>query len=628
MREYNRLSIQGRIFLHRCPAFQVSANCDHNCTTATITVPQTAAVNVSVSGANGSDSVRVFVFTGNYTSPTYTGINGATDSTGHVTLNLPAGTYWFSSLMDKIYLMEPSGTSCTVGGGNPPTPCSSVSLQRANDDVTITNNITFGYDGLNRLTTANYSNPGTSLQYTYDAVGNRKQLVSSVSGTTTYNYDVANRLSSITKGSQTSNYNWDNNGNLQNIKNPDGTTAQTFTFDNANHLTAQSFTGGSTYSFAYNGDGDRISQKVGSTTTLYSLDLNSDLPQVLTDGSNLYLPGIGQSNTYGYNPQFYLTDVIGSTRLITDATGAIIGSPQNYDPFGNTTDAPSSFIGYTGQWKDASGLEYLRARYYDPSIGRFISKDPESGDINNPATMNGYNYANDNPINNMDPSGKDPCPPKGCGNNPVVTWNNMSENVLITYFQTQYTDGDGGDGCGPYSLAMAANLIQNNGHHWTGHFILSMLEAQGVKPPKLGIPASWFQNGVRYFIPNAQVEYHTDLTTTDLTDRLKGGTLSIVTISNEKDETILDDIVFSTGEWCYDVNNYLHPNSDSHMRWPTVGHYMVLVGYDFTNNKLLFLNPGDYSESKLSSSTIQEFESSWIHQPNFAIPSRSVTTIN
>jgi RHS repeat-associated protein len=134
--------------------------------------------------------------------------------------------------------------------------------------------------------------------------------------------------------------------------------------------------------------------------------LNSDLPDVLSDGTNLYIPGIGQAAMDGSAPEFYLTDANGSTRLITDASGAVVGNPQNYDPFGNTGEPPSSPVGYSGEWKDASGLIYLRARYYDPSTGTFISKDPLSGNITDPATMNGYNYADDNPIMGSDPSGE------------------------------------------------------------------------------------------------------------------------------------------------------------------------------------------------------------------------------
>ncbi|MDR3573925.1 MAG: RHS repeat-associated core domain-containing protein [Anaerolineaceae bacterium] len=181
--------------------------------------------------------------------------------------------------------------------------------------------------------------------------------------------------------------------------------AKTFTFDEANRLTNLAVNGGATYSYTYNGNGDRLSQTVGSTITQYTLDLNGELTQVLSDGASLYFPDMGQSNLDGSNPEFYITDANGSNRLMTNASGAIVGAPQTYDPFGSVTSTPVSSIGYNGQWTDASGLEYLRARYYDPAMGRFISADPSSGNISNPATMNGFNYADDNPIGFDDPSG-------------------------------------------------------------------------------------------------------------------------------------------------------------------------------------------------------------------------------
>ena len=87
--------------------------------------------------------------------------------------------------------------------------------------------------------------------------------------------------------------------------------------------------------------------------------------------------------------------------MLADATANWTVLPQ-YDPFGNSAPTSLTNFGYTGEQKDASGLEFLRARYYDPNLGIFISKDPES------KNMNGYNYANNNPVMASDPSGRDP----------------------------------------------------------------------------------------------------------------------------------------------------------------------------------------------------------------------------
>ena len=58
-------------------------------------------------------------------------------------------------------------------------------------------------------------------------------------------------------------------------------------------------------------------------------------------------------------------------------------------------------------------MYFLRARYYDPTTGRFISRDPIRGTLTNPQSQNGYNYANANPVNLSDPGGKAPLPRTG-----------------------------------------------------------------------------------------------------------------------------------------------------------------------------------------------------------------------
>jgi RHS repeat-associated protein len=67
-------------------------------------------------------------------------------------------------------------------------------------------------------------------------------------------------------------------------------------------------------------------------------------------------------------------------------------------------DASTSY-GFTGEWKDVTGMVFLRARYYTPGTGRFITKDIWPGDYTRPLTLNGWNYVESNPVNFTDPSG-------------------------------------------------------------------------------------------------------------------------------------------------------------------------------------------------------------------------------
>jgi RHS repeat-associated protein len=86
------------------------------------------------------------------------------------------------------------------------------------------------------------------------------------------------------------------------------------------------------------------------------------------------------------------------------------------DPYGNLlSGVGAEDFQYKGEQFDPNtSLTYMRARYYDPGIGRFISRDPIEGDLMNPQTQNGYNFTNGDPVNFSDPSGKDAFGICGC----------------------------------------------------------------------------------------------------------------------------------------------------------------------------------------------------------------------
>ncbi|NOH10253.1 MAG: RHS repeat-associated core domain-containing protein [Chloroflexi bacterium] len=94
-----------------------------------------------------------------------------------------------------------------------------------------------------------------------------------------------------------------------------------------------------------------------------------------------------------------------------DASQEIIFS-QSYDPYGNVlntvTAGLDSNYGFTGEWTDANDLVHLRARYYAPAMGRFMSRDTWAGDHLSPLSLNRWNYVKGNPVNLLDPSGLAP----------------------------------------------------------------------------------------------------------------------------------------------------------------------------------------------------------------------------
>jgi RHS repeat-associated protein len=279
--------------------------------------------------------------------------------------------------------------------------------------------VDYTYDPLYRLTAADYST-GQYYHYAYDAVGNRLSQQTHI-GTTNYTYDSANRLMQV--GAIT--YTWDDNGNLLS----DGTN--TYAYDSANRL--KSITGASlAVSYAYSGLGDRLQETVNGGTTTFVMDLNSGLTQALSDGTNTYLYGVDRiAQAGGSGTEYFLGDALGSVRQLADISGAVVLA-QAYDPYGvtaNVSGAAQTSYGFAGEYTSAAaGLIYLRARQYDPSMGRFTSRDTWGGDYNRPLSLNRWNYVQSNPIVYRDPSGQwcvagfDWGPGRECTNDEKERW--------------------------------------------------------------------------------------------------------------------------------------------------------------------------------------------------------------
>ena len=110
-----------------------------------------------------------------------------------------------------------------------------------------------------------------------------------------------------------------------------------------------------------------------------------------------------------WTPSFYVYDGAGSVRQLTNAAGAVTDTYE-YDAFGvtlnHTGTTPNNYM-YRGEQYDPDlGLYYLRARYYNSLTGRFLSRDPEAGKPVDPKTLHKYLYADGDPVNVMDPTGR------------------------------------------------------------------------------------------------------------------------------------------------------------------------------------------------------------------------------
>ena len=165
--------------------------------------------------------------------------------------------------------------------------------------------------------------------------------------------------------------------------------------------------------FAYNGDGVRTSKNVAGDTTQYILDLAATLPVVISDTEAVYLYGLDIIAQQQSERLYYMHDGLGSVRQLLDTAGDL-ETNYAYDPFGvpmveGDLSNPYQFTGEA--WDAEVDLLYLRARYYQPEVGRFVTKDAWRGSVWKPGTLNDYLYVINNPVNLIDPSGNQGCLP-------------------------------------------------------------------------------------------------------------------------------------------------------------------------------------------------------------------------
>lgn len=189
-----------------------------------------------------------------------------------------------------------------------------------------------------------------------------------------------------------------------------------------------------------------------------------------------------------------------------------------------------------------------------------------------------------------------------------VFFRNHSQEQLLRYFQSQFPEHP--SSCGPFAIAMAANLYNGLFQYadYQGANVESVLERRWIKIPGLGMPA-WlgYARALRQFVLG-RVEHKSNACIKDLELAVSDNTLPVVAVSWQTTLEILRDIPHAT-----------------------VGHYMVVVGYDTPNERIYFLNPALLSKegaSQLFSMSYQELEEVWIGTSNIFIPPGSIWIIS
>ncbi|NHN34677.1 RHS repeat domain-containing protein [Paenibacillus agricola] len=234
----------------------------------------------------------------------------------------------------------------------------------------------FGYDVLDRITSATAYNQA----YSYNSRGNRATMQSDYAPSmesAEYAYDASDRLTQVQEEVALVNYRYNGDGQL--VERTENGVTMRYYYDNGNLVA----------------DGIVAANGAVSLNARY-IRGNGLAARAAADGSQAY----------------YLSNGHGDIVELRDATGNTRLNKYAYDLWGNLTESSEQVANpfkYSGEfWDNSTSLQYLRARWYDPSVGRFMNQDTYEGDINNPLSLNLYTYGHNNPLKYNDPSGHNP----------------------------------------------------------------------------------------------------------------------------------------------------------------------------------------------------------------------------
>jgi len=311
----------------------------------------------------------------------------------------------------------------------------------------VTQQNTYNSEGL-RAATAFAPVAGLDANYSYDALGRLKNRTATGQQRRAYQYDRYGRLQSFQKfpGSvpeYEETWTYDLAGNRTNRGGPVAANSNryadydgyTLEYDEEGNLTrkykpgyeqrlewnalgqlSSVTTNGTTVTYGYSPSGLRFRRTQGGTSRYFLYFQGNLIQELNNDGLPLrryvHLPGIDQplsvkETAGGVDTTYYFVlDHPGHVSALMNSSGAVTAK-YDYLPFGaETSTSDGQPLRYMARELDfSSGLYYVRNRWYDPALARFVSEDP----IGLAGGLNTYAYVNNDPVNGRDPSGLDPC---------------------------------------------------------------------------------------------------------------------------------------------------------------------------------------------------------------------------
>jgi len=272
----------------------------------------------------------------------------------------------------------------------------------------------YAFDSLQRVTSASGLVNGVAIDqsYEYDSVGNTIKNTEFSPHPIYLRSGGSNQIVGILEGNQPQDlYRYDQNGNC--LRSP----GRTCHFDPRGRIVHIDCDNGSRVEYVYSHTGARVRKRVffadGTLREILyvnaSYEVHDGEPRsyILSEGRRM-----GEHRSHGES-YYWHRNPIGSVVMVTDSSGVPVWR-KSYWPYGTSAlhkgiiDQSQGYIGC--DWEEESGLVYCATRYYDPSVGRFLSPDPyflyhpEKG-LTLPSNLNLYAYAANNPVRQADPQG-------------------------------------------------------------------------------------------------------------------------------------------------------------------------------------------------------------------------------